>query len=398
MNPNVASRGWQFRLGISALFCGHAGLALVYDALPPILVPLAKHYGGGERGLVIAQLASSLPYFGIMVAGLLTFYPVRRWGFRNVLLFSLLLFGLSGSAGAVVDSAALLLATRFALGLATGTMITCSVSYIAVNFDEVFRARMTGWLLACGSICAFAFILVAGYVASIFNWRTPFLLHAVISIVFLIPVLCMSKTAMGAMQNGSWADLPRLKRAVPAFAAAVGLQVVVGTFVVQLAFLVGSMPFGTPSAIANVFALLACASTASSLAFGKWFATAPPTKVLRFALVPLAGGMILAAYASSPSLFAIAAVIFASGSAACQLSILTWAMQTTPPDLAARSMGLVYTCIYFGTAAGPALAAPLLILVSIPVLCLGLAALVMVGLVAGQLSGHLMAQRAAPRV
>ena len=381
MDGSTAFSDWRTRSAVLGIFCGHAGLSLIYDALPPILVQIAQHYGGGGRGMLVAQFASSLPYFGVMLAGLLTHYPVRRWGFRTVLLVALLSFGALGSVGGVTDQAWILLSTRFLLGVASGVMTTCCVGYIAITFDQVARARMTGWLLACGCTCGVVFILISGYVATLFDWRAPFFLHALISVVFLIPVMSMADIRPPASQDRFLTDLKRLRAVFPVYAIAFSLMSIVGIFFVQTAFLVGTMPFGTPSAIAWIFALIGCAAAGASVLYARWGSPVAPHRVLWLGLLLVGLAMATAAVSRSYPLFVLVACVYGCGSAIAQASMFTWAMRLTPPDLTTRSMGMLFTCLYLGTAAGPALAAPLSLSPGIRPLFLAISLAMLVGLV-----------------
>lgn len=359
------SRSWRIRFGILAVFSGHASLALIWDALPPVLVQIAQNFGGGARGQMIAQYATSLPFFGVMVAGLLAHYPVRRWGTRDVLLVALILYGIFGSVGAVIDQAWLLLSTRLLLGLAVGTVVTCCVGHVAISFDAIVRARMSGWLIAFGSFCGVVFILISGYVASNFGWRMPFLLHGVVSAAFVIPVLCMNRGILPPAPDEKSGELARLKPTLPVFALAIVVLAIISIFFVQLSFLVGSLPFGMPATIGVVFAILGCAASLSSFVYGRWFAGIAPNILLVSGMLLVAAAMVVAAYAWSYGAVLLCAVIFGTGSAFAQASLLTWAMRSTPPDLATKAMGLMFTCIYLGTAAGPALTASLPIMLGI---------------------------------
>jgi MFS family permease len=368
-------------LAITGVFAGHAGLALIYDALPPVLVQLAKHFGGGTRGEIVAQFASSLPYFGVMIAGLAAPFPIARWGTRNVLLVALVLFGLLGSAGALIYEAGLLLFTRFVLGLAVGTMVTCCISHVALNFDEVRRARMTGWLLAFGCLCGVLFILISGLVASRFDWRAPFYLHAVVTVIFLLPVLCMGRGTVPPRPDKRLLDLVRLKPVATVFAVAIILQALVGTFLIQLAFLVGGLPFGTPNAIALIFAMLGSAAAASSFSYARWLVHVSPAVIVAVGFGIVAVGTCIAAFASSFGVFSIAVLIFGTGSAMTQAALFTWAMRRSPPDLVTYAIGFLFTCLYFGTASGPAAAARLPGMLGIRNLFLLIVVSIVVGLI-----------------
>lgn len=351
---------------VVAVFCGHAALALVYDALPPILVQVAAHFGGGANGAMVAQFASSLPFFGIMLAGLVAPVPIRTWGIRNVLVSALILFGLLGSAGAVLDEAWTLLFTRFMLGLAVGTMVTCCVTSVALNFEAVMRARMTGWLLAFGCLCGVILILVSGYVAAWYGWRAPFLLHGVISLIFIVPVLLMGRGIPPVAPLERFSELSRLAPVMPVFAIAICLQGLAAIFLIQLAFLIGSAAFGTPEVISELFAIIGVAAAATVFSYGRWLVHVAPQSLASIGLTLLSGGFIAAAVADTYAVFAVCAILHGAGSALTQASLFNWAMLKTPPEQTARAMGLMFTCLYLGAAVIPALTAPLPIVLGIP--------------------------------
>lgn len=365
MSAASLPRSWYSRVGVLAIFCGHAGLSLIYDAMPPIVVEVAKHFGGGERGMIVAQLASSLPYFGVMLAGLLAPFPVKWWGHRNVLLVNLIMYGLLGSAGAIIDDASLLLVTRLGLGFAVGSLITCCMGYVAVKFDDAHRARLAGWMLACGGACGVIFILVSGFVAAAFGWRAPFLLHLLISGFFLVPVLCMDRAKPVATHEKAPLSLNQLNPVVVVFATAFVLQLTVGIFFVQSAFLIGEMPFGSSQMIGVIFAVVGVSSSLSAYSYGRWFVHVPPTVVNAAGFLLTGAGMVVAALAWTLPSFLLSAVLYGMGSAIAQASLFTWAMQKSPPALLTNVMGLVFTSLYLGIAIGPTLAAPLPMIIGI---------------------------------
>ncbi|MET0377208.1 MAG: MFS transporter, partial [Rhizorhabdus sp.] len=178
------------RQAMIALSCFTATLAssLIYDALPPIMSDLARHFGGGRQGAFLAQLAGTLPLFGVMIGGLMSGPLIERYGLRLALLGAMALFGLAGSAGAVLDSATPFLTARLVMGVAAGLMTTACTTLVAIFFRGGRRARMNGFIISMGSIGGIVFVLIAGWTA-IWWWRAPFLLHGAVVLVFLLPVL-----------------------------------------------------------------------------------------------------------------------------------------------------------------------------------------------------------------
>lgn len=371
-------QSWKDRLGILAVFSGNAGLSLIWDVTPPVIVQIAEHFGGGERGHMVAQFASSLPFFGIMIGGLIVDYPVRRWGIRVVLLVALVTFGVFGSLGAVIDEAWMLLLTRFLLGMASGLMLSCCFAHVATNFEGSARGRMIGWLITFGTITGIGFILVSGYIASAFTWRTPFLLHAFVSVLFLVPVLCMTK---GKADNAPRASggYRGLKSTLPILALAATMQAISSIYQIQLAFLIGLMPFGTPSAVGITFALLSAAVAATSFSYARWFVHLDPSAGVFRGFLIIAIGIAISAGAWSFATFVIPVLVYGTGIGLTLSCMFNWAMRSAPPELATKAMGLMYTCLYFGAAAGPAVTAPLPIRLGIPALYLIMAGTIVTG-------------------
>ncbi|MET0370387.1 MAG: hypothetical protein ABW039_03315 [Sphingobium sp.] len=85
---------------VLACFTATLSAALIYDVLPPIMTDLARHFGGGDAGAFRAQLAGTLPLFGVMIGGLLSGPAIERFALRPTLLVAMVLFGMTGSAPA----------------------------------------------------------------------------------------------------------------------------------------------------------------------------------------------------------------------------------------------------------------------------------------------------------
>lgn len=353
---------WRAAIATAVPFAGYSGLAMIYDALPPILVDLARHFGGGTAGQSVAQFAGTLPFFGVMVGGLASASLINRWGLRSPLLAALAAFGIMGSTGYVIDVAWQLLLTRFLLGLATGVMLTCCATYVAIRYDHVTRTRFNGWLMAWGCFTGIVFVLISGYVASAMSWRAPFLLHLVVALAFLAPALCM-ENLIAEREGGTRSlrdDLRELEPATPAYLTAFGLFTVQTFFFFQLTFLLSSSGFGDPTLIGRIFAITGVASTASAFAYSIWGPRFDPRHVAAVGLGMVGTGVALAALSNSLPGYALAVCVYGAGGAVTQAALFTRVMLVSSATLAPRALGLVTTSLYFGGTIGPVILAPLL--------------------------------------
>jgi MFS family permease len=369
---------WAWRNGLASLapFAGYSGLSLIYDALPPVLVEIARHFGGGATGQSVAQLASSVPFFGVMVGGLIAGSIILRYGVKLPLLAALTIFGVSGSAGYFIDQAWLLICSRALLGFAVGVMMTCGSSDVALRYDDVGKARFSGWLLAWGCFTGIFFVLIAGYVATAFSWRAPFILHLVVALAFLLPTLAMGKASVCKKPQPLLADLERLKPAWPVYVTAVTLFSIQTMFFFQSSFLLTEAGFGSPALIGWIFAMTGVSATIAAFAFGQFSAKISPVRSVKFGLAMFGCGIALTACSHSLPAFVVSLCVYSGGSALTQASLFARIMQVCPANLAPRALGFVTTSLYFGGSIGPVIVAPLLWYLDLRVLFLLLASIV----------------------
>jgi MFS family permease len=101
---------------------------------------------------------------------------VDKWGRKNLLLVTTLLYGIAGSAGFFLDSLEAILVSRAVLGIAVAGIMTTATTLIADYYQGEQRNKVMGYqgsFLAYGGI---VFLLIGGYLASI-GWQYPFLIY-----------------------------------------------------------------------------------------------------------------------------------------------------------------------------------------------------------------------------
>lgn len=147
------------------------GASLVYPVLPVIDEALA--IGEGRIGLILA--AFTLPaIFLAPVGGLL----IDLRGRKQVLVVSLLLYGVSGSAIALVDSFEALLALRFLQGTAYAGIMPLVVVLIGDTFTKEQETTAQGLKVVFDRMALLVLPAAAGALAAI-AWQAPFVLYAV---------------------------------------------------------------------------------------------------------------------------------------------------------------------------------------------------------------------------
>jgi ACDE family multidrug resistance protein len=146
------------------------GASLIYPVLPVIVEAL--DIGEGNIGLVLT--AFTLPaVFLAPVAGLL----IDRRGRKQVLVFSLLLYGAAGLAIAFVDSLAMLLGLRALQGIGYAGIMPLVVVLIGDSFNKEQETTAQGLKVVLDRLTLLVLPAAAGVLATV-AWQAPFVLYS----------------------------------------------------------------------------------------------------------------------------------------------------------------------------------------------------------------------------
>jgi predicted MFS family arabinose efflux permease len=160
---------------------GLAPLALSIDQ-----IALAEHFGGGKEGALAASILFPAPSLTIMLGAPLAGYLAERIGYRPVLLVSLLLYGLAGPAGLLLDGYWPLLISRLLLGLAGGGMMAMYMALAATFYEGEARARVIGFAVACSALVGLLGLQFGGILVDAQGWRGPFWLYFIGLVTFAV--------------------------------------------------------------------------------------------------------------------------------------------------------------------------------------------------------------------
>jgi len=164
------------------------GTAWLFDAadvaLLSFIMPLLKaewNLTDGQIGLV-----SSITTVGMMVGAILFGYLADRFGKKNIIIVTLLIFSISNLVLALTTSVNQFLLVRFITGIGLGGELPGATTLIADSFSGHIRSRLfilvdsfwaIGWIVA--SLLAFLFMPVYG-------WRPTVIITSVMALYTLV--------------------------------------------------------------------------------------------------------------------------------------------------------------------------------------------------------------------
>jgi MFS family permease len=113
---------------------------------------------------------------------MLLFSPVAGWladrfGRRNLLIVSMIVYAFVGTAPVVLDNLYLIIISRMGVGICESIVGTVSTTMISDYFTGRARERWLASQTAVASVSALGVILLGGMLGSALGWRGPFYLY-----------------------------------------------------------------------------------------------------------------------------------------------------------------------------------------------------------------------------
>jgi len=181
MSSPLSSRDESFfLLTLAGIQFSHILDFMIMMPLGPILMRTLA-IGTHEFGLLVAAYSFSAALSGLLAA---TF--VDRFERKRVLLSCLVLFSLATLACGLAPDYATLIVARGLAGVFGGIMGALVHTMIADAIPFARRAKASGIVASAFSISTIAGVPLSLWLANHLGWRSPFLLIAAVSLVFIV--------------------------------------------------------------------------------------------------------------------------------------------------------------------------------------------------------------------
>lgn len=191
MEDKRQNRIWTLALSLVAYLCAGTVSTLVSVYLPVIVNELIHGTASGqELGTYGAYVNASFLY-GWMLGGIVLGMMSDRFGRKNVLAFSVALYGLATLIIVIASNWYLLMLYRFLAGIGVGGTLVLSTVFISEIWPEKSRAIVQGIL----SVSFPVGIVTTGGLNILFtNWRQAFWLGAIPMIVSILILFTLQES------------------------------------------------------------------------------------------------------------------------------------------------------------------------------------------------------------
>lgn len=346
--------------GTTAVLLVTATLTVMASAIiAPSLPGLEAEFSDVAHADLLVRLMLTLPALFIAVAAPLLGVLVDRVGRRNVLLFSLALYGLAGGSGLVLSDLYAVLAGRALLGVAVGGVFVASTALIADWFSGPDRARMLGLQAAFMGIGGAVFLTLGGFLASI-SPRGPFVVYVIALVVLPFAARVITEPVRERADPSAGAGRARMPWALVSLVLAVALFGMLAFYIVptQLPFYLAGLTGAGPLTSGLAIALLNVVGVVVSLNFRRVRERLSFPAIAVAVFVAIGLGLLLVGVASSLPLVLVGLAVAGLGTGLLLPTLNGWIAHGTPAALRGRALGVLSTAVYLGQFLSPLLSQP----------------------------------------
>jgi MFS family permease len=336
--------------------------ATISAALPR----MADAFAQVPRVELLTKLVLTAPALAIAVCAPFAGAIIDRFGRLALLRWSLLLYGLAGASGYVLDDLAAILASRIVLGVAVAGTMTTMTALVGDYYRGEARARFASVQSFAMSIGAMAFVGLGGVLADV-DWRLPFLLYLSGWAVLVPAALFLHEPRHAAGRDGE-RDEP-VRASVPGIAAAYAITFfAVAMFYMtpaQLPFLARTIGVESGAAAGLAVGLNSALAAVGSAMFPRLRRFNGVLGVYAWAFGFMAAGYMFVGVASSFALVLVGVVLSGIGVGLFFPNSNLWVLALAPGRLRGRLAGGLTASIFFAQFCSPLLLEPVLARVSL---------------------------------
>jgi len=328
--------------------------------IAPSLPGIRDHFASVPAVEILARLLLTIPALAIAVFAPAVGWVIDRFGRRRILLGSIVIFAIAGTAGLYLDSLTALVVSRALLGVSVAGTLTCATTLIGDNFTGGERNRVLGLQGAFVAFSGVIFLLVGGVAAEI-GWRAPFALYALALGVLPAAIVFVPepRRETGPAPEGHAHTGMRVAALIVAiYAVSFMVQIAFYMVPVQLPFYLAEMGVSDPSRAGVALATMTLSAALVASRF-RWIQSKlDRTVILSLSLGLIGIGFLLVSRAGSYAAVVLAMVVAGSGAGLNFPNLSGWLLARTPEAIRGRVIGGLSTFIFLGQFFSPIVSYP----------------------------------------
>lgn len=329
--------------------------------IAPSLPAMRDHFAATPNADYWVRLVLTVPALFIAIGAPFVGSIIDRFGRKTLLILAVLLYGVAGTSGAVLNEIGLILVGRVLLGLSVAGIMTTATALIADYYVGEVRAQFLGFQAGFMGLGGVLFLSLGGVLADV-NWRLPFLIYLLALLIAPLIILVLpepNRTSSSVQTTAAPIEGFPWRVAGLTYVAALLSQVVFYLIPVQLPFYLKQLVNATASQSGLAIALATLFSAASAIAYKQIKARLSFMGIYATAFLSMAVGYIVISFAATYGMVLLGLAIAGSGLGLLMPNMNVCLTSVTPGNLRGRVLGGLTTAFFLGQFISPILSQPL---------------------------------------
>ncbi|HJK65824.1 MAG TPA: MFS transporter [Methanocorpusculum sp.] len=327
-------------------------------AVAPALPLISEVFSDSPEYLV--SMIITLPSLAVACTGYLIGIACDRFGRRPVLVCSLVVFAVAGSAGFYLDSLWAILVSRIVLGVGIAGLTTATTALITEYYTGASRAKVLGYQSAAMGLGILILETGGGSLAEI-SWREPFLIYLV-GFVILAGVLLFihepSREPRQARHDGT--VKLNMGALLPIYASIFVGMAIAFLLPTKLPYLVSEVGTASTTGTGLLLGLMGCCSALAGLFYGRLAARMPRMQVMCLCFFLMGLGCCLLGFAASVTAIAASVIFVGFGQGALIPTIVSWISNKAPAQAMGKATGIFSVALNLGQFGSSLMVVPIL--------------------------------------
>lgn len=329
--------------------------------IAPSLPAMREFFAATPNADYWVRLILTVPALFIAIGAPFVGTLIDRFGRKRLLALAVLLYGLAGTSGAVLNDLGAILVGRVLLGLSVAGIMTTATALIADYYVGPVRAQFLGFQAAFMGLGGVVFLSLGGFLADV-NWRMPFLIYLLALLILPLVVLVLPephRLTEGQGPGEVATDRFPWQIAGLTYAAALLSQIVFYLIPVQLPFYLKQLANTSASQSGLAIALATLFSAASAIAYKQIKARLSFMGIYTIAFLLMAVGYLIISLAPTYGMVLVGLAIAGTGLGLLTPNMNVCLTSVAPASQRGRVLGGLTTAFFLGQFMSPILSQPL---------------------------------------
>ncbi|RCJ22310.1 MFS transporter [Nostoc minutum NIES-26] len=332
--------------------------------IAPSLPAIRDHFTEVSNVDYWTRLILTIPALFIAIGAPFVGTFIDRFGRKLLLAFAVLVYGLAGSSGFVLNSIDLILFGRVLLGLSVAGIMTTATTLIADYYTGAARAQFLGLQAAFMGLGGVFFLSLGGVLAD-FNWRLPFLIYLVAWLILPLVIFVLPEPKRDRDVTSTQDAMPSTPEKLPwglliaIYAIALITQIVFYLIPTQLPFYLQQLVKAKAAQSGLAIALTTLATSISALSYPHLKKKFSFNAIYAIAFGLMAIGYSIISLVRSYELILIGLAIGGLGIGLLMPNMNVFLTTIVPAIARGRVLGGLTTSLFLGQFISPILSQPL---------------------------------------